>query len=55
MDFDVYLKEQLKDPKFRKGFKRAGRKLELEIELNNLLQQRGIKEFFVEVKNASDY
>ena len=55
VDFNEYLNEKLKDPKFKKGFARADRKLKLELELNELLQQRGIKEFFVEVKNMSDY
>ena len=53
--FDDILNEKLKDPKFKKGYKRAEKKLKLENHFNDLLQTMGIKEFFVEVKNISDY
>ena len=55
MDFEVLLKEKLKDPEFKKGYKRAEKKLKLENHFNDLLQAMGVKEFFVEVKNISDY
>ena len=55
VDFDAYKQEKLKQPEFKDGLKTAKAKLKLELELNELLQQRGITEFFVEVKRMSDY
>jgi len=45
IDFDDYLKEKLKNPEFKDGLKKAKEKLKLELELNELLQKRGITDF----------
>ena len=55
VNFHKYLNEKLKNPEFEKGLKRADKKVKLQIELNDLLQKRGIKEFFVEIKDMSEY
>ena len=55
IDFDDYLKEKLKNPEFKDGLKKAKEKLKLELELNELLQKRGITDFFVEVKRMNEY
>ena len=55
MELDTFLKEQLKDPKIKKEYKRAGKRLQLENHFNDLLQTMGIKDMFVEVKNMSEY
>ena len=55
VDFQEYLNEKLKSPEFERGLKRADKKVKLQIELNDLLQARGIKDFFVEVKDMSEY
>ena len=55
INFNDFLNEKLKSPEFEKGLRRADRKLKLELELNELIQKRGIKDFFVEVKNMSEY
>ena len=55
IDFNDLLNEKLKDPEFKEGLKRAEEKLKLELELNELLQKRGINDFFVEVKNINEY
>jgi hypothetical protein len=55
VDFDDLLKEKLKDPKFKKGYERAGKILKIENHFNDLLQTMGIKDMFVEVKDMSEY
>jgi hypothetical protein len=55
VDFDTYKEEKLKQPEFADGMKTAKAKLQLELELNEQLQQRGITDFFVEVKRMADY
>ena len=55
MDFDILLNEKLKDPEFKKGYKRADKKLKLELEFNEILRQRGIKDMFVDIKDIDEY
>jgi len=55
VDFDAYLQEKLKNPEFKKGYKRAGKMLQLENHFNDLLKTMGIKDMFVEVKDMSEY
>ena len=57
VDFQDVLNENLKSPEFRKHYKRANKKTELETHFNNLLQTMGIKDMFVEIidVNAYDY
>ena len=55
INFQEYLKEQLKDTEFKKGYKKAGKRLQIENHFNDLLQTMGIKDMFVEVKDMSDY
>ena len=55
MDFDVYLKEQLKDPEFRKGYEYEKEKLNLELQFNEMLRNMGREDLFVEVKDMSEY
>jgi len=55
IDFDNLLNEKLKNPKFKKGFKRADKILKLENNFNALLKTMGIKDMFVEVKDIAEY
>jgi transcriptional regulator with XRE-family HTH domain len=42
--FDVYLKEQLKDPDFAKRFKKAGEAWDVAIQLASLRQESGLSQ-----------
>jgi hypothetical protein len=55
VDFDDILKENLKDPEFKKLYKKANKRTELEIHFNNLLQAMGFKDWFVEIINVNAY
>ena len=52
--FADYLNEKLQDPAFVEGFAKENTKLEIEIKMNELLQNSGNNDFFVEVKDMSD-
>ena len=54
VDFDDILTEKMKSPEFRKLYKKAGEKLKIELQLNELLQTMGKTDYFVEVKEMSD-
>ena len=55
IDFNDILKEKLKNPEFKKHYKKAGEKQKIELQFNELLRTMGKKDLFVEVKNMSDY
>jgi len=55
VNFNDVLKENLKSPEFRKHYKRADKKMQLEDNFNELLKTMGIKDMFVEVKDIDDY
>jgi hypothetical protein len=55
VNFQDILKENLKDPEFRKYYKLANKKTKLEDHFNGLLQAMGIKNLFVEVKDIDEY
>ena len=55
VDFDDFLKEYLKNPRNRKGYKRAGEILEIENQFNEILRIMGKKDMFVEVKDMAEY
>jgi hypothetical protein len=55
IDFDDILKENLKDPEFKKGYKKETKRFNLELKLNEMLQAMGIKDMFVEVKDMDEY
>ena len=55
VNFNDVLKENLKNPEFRKHYKRADKKMQLEDNFNELLKTMGIKDMFVEVKDIDDY
>jgi hypothetical protein len=55
IDFNDILKENLKDPKFRKLYKRAQKRTELAEHFNNTLLLMGIKDMFVEVLDIDAY
>ena len=54
VSFDDMLNENLKDPEFKKLYKKADEKLKIELQLNELLQTMGKTDYFVEVKNMSE-
>jgi hypothetical protein len=53
--FDDILNEKLKDPEFKKGFERAGLKLELELKFNEMLREMGYDDLCVEVLDMDEY
>jgi hypothetical protein len=55
VDFEDILKEDLKDPEFRKHYKRAKKRTELAEHFNNTLLLMGIKDMFVEVLDINAY
>ena len=55
MDLDTYLKKQLQDPEFKKGYEREGIKLELELKFNEQLRAMGRDDMFVEIKDMDEY
>ena len=55
VDFEEYLGEYLKVPENKEGYERAGKILDLENQLNELLRTMGINDMFVEVKDMSEY
>jgi len=55
VDFQELLDERLKDPNFKKGYERAGLKFELELELNEILRQKGYDDLCVEVLEMDEY
>jgi hypothetical protein len=55
IDFQSILNENLKSSKFRKYYKRANKKTELETHFNNILQTLGIRDMFVEIIDIDAY
>ena len=54
VDFNDILTEKMKSPEFRKLYEKAGEKLKIELQLNELLQTMGTTDYFVEVKDMSE-
>ena len=55
VNFNDILKENLKSPEFQKQYKKADRKIKLQIQLNELLQTMGINDLCVQIVDIDDY
>ena len=55
VDFQELLNKELSNPDFKKGFKKAEKRVKLQIQLNELLKSMGINDMFVDVKDMSEY
>jgi hypothetical protein len=55
IDFQELLNEKLKDPEFKKGFEKEGIKTDLELKFNQMLQEMGYNDLYVDILEIDEY